>query len=290
MAIAFLAHGVLGTASALAAGRTGPRRVLSLALALGTIGAPFLIPAQHTLLRALLALGVVLVIVRAVDLARDPRPVSVPTRVGLMFAVLDLRAIRRAPVRLEPSRLLLALACASASIGAFAAALAPAVAPVLPLRWLLGAAGVCLSAEAANALALFSWHAAGYRIPKQHDAPVLSQSITELWSRRWNVNVRDWLHRNCHLPLARRGHALAGVIAAFVASALLHYWFIAVALGARWGLVMASFFLLQGAFVLAETRLRPRTWGRPMRRFWTVAVVLGSSPLFVEPFLRLLQP
>jgi hypothetical protein len=49
--------------------------------------------------------------------------------------------------------------------------------------------------------------------------------------RRWNLNVRDWLYQHCHRPLVAAGRPLAGVAFAFLASALLHCWFVAVALG-----------------------------------------------------------
>jgi hypothetical protein len=142
-------------------------------------------------------------------------------------------------------------------------------------------------AEGANQLTTFGWNAAGYRIPPQHRAPILSTSVGEFWSRRWNLNVRDWLYRHCHRPLARRGHPVLGVVAAFAVSALIHYWFIAVSLGIGWGLVMASFFVLQGLLVLVEARFSLAAWPGWLRRAWTVAAVGGPSPLFVEPCLQL---
>jgi hypothetical protein len=70
---------------------------------------------------------------------------------------------------------------------------------------------------------------------------------------------------------------------------LLHYWFVAVALGSRWGLLMASFFALQGVLMVVESRLRQRRWPPIARRIWTICAVGGTSPLFVEPFLRILE-
>jgi alginate O-acetyltransferase complex protein AlgI len=132
---------------------------------------------------------------------------------------------------------------------------------------------------------VFGWHCAGYEIPPQYRAPILATSVTDFWSRRWNLNVRDWFHRNLFLPLKTVRRPMLGVVAAFGASALLHFWFIAVALGLYWGLMMASFFLIQAVFMLAEGRLRVRA--SPARRIWTIAAVAGTSPLFVEPCLRL---
>lgn len=283
---AFALFSALGMLSGLAAGTNAFRRSLSLALALGCLAAPFVIPAEHTALRAVLALGGVAVLIRAVDLARDPATHAVPLRIGLMFSLLDLRAVAAQAPRAELRRFALALGCGATSIAAHWAALH---AEPRPLRWLFGAVAVYVTAEGANQLTLFGWHAAGFRIPTQHRAPILSTSASEFWSRRWNLNVRDWLYRHCHRPLARRGRPALGVIAAFAASTLIHYWFIAVALGSAWGLVMASYFVVQGVIVLAESRLALSSWPTGLRRAWTIAVVGGPSPLFVEPWLRLLE-
>jgi hypothetical protein len=280
-----LSYGVLGMASGALAGPSRVRRVASLLLALLGVVVPFTIAAEHTFWRALFALGSVLLLFRAVDLARDRTVIALEKRVGIMFSVVDLRAVVPQPSRLELRRLGLALGCGALGALGFFGALSVALAP---LRWLAGAVGVYAMAESANQLMLFGWQVAGYRIPSQHRAPVLATSVSDFWSRRWNLNVRDWLHRNCMRPLAERGYPVLGVLAAFGASALLHFWFIAVALGFGWGLVMASYFVLQGLLMLAESRIRLRSWPIALRRVWTIALVGGSSPLFVEPFLRVI--
>jgi hypothetical protein len=284
VALAFATHALLGAASGALAGRTTARRIASLMVAFATLAVPFLVPGPAWL-RALLALGSVVVLFRAIDLARDPDH-GWPLRIGLMFAILDLRQVRGAPVLVEPHRLLTGIGCGAGSVVCFWLALG---ADALLLRWLAGVAAVYLMAQGADALTQFGWNASGFRIPKQHDSPVLATSVSEFWSRRWNVNVRDWLARNCHRPLARRGHATVGVLFAFAASAMLHFWFIVVALGAFLAAIMASFFVLHALFVLVEGKVGVSRWPIGLRRAWTIALLVGSSPLFVEPFLRLLK-
>jgi hypothetical protein len=52
-------------------------------------------------------------------------------------------------------------------------------------------------------------------------------------------------------------------------------------------LAMVAFFLLQGGFVLLELRMGIARWRAIPAHAWTVLAVLGCSPLFVEPILRL---
>jgi hypothetical protein len=53
------------------------------------------------------------------------------------------------------------------------------------------------------------------------------------------------------------------------------------ALGA--GDLWALFFLLQGVFILLERRLRVARWRPALAHVWTVALLVLSSPLFIEP-------
>jgi hypothetical protein len=52
---------------------------------------------------------------------------------------------------------------------------------------------------------------------------------------------------------------------------------------------MASFFLLQVPLLLLEARFGQPRWPRPLRRAWTVACLVLTSPLFVAPTLMTLS-
>jgi hypothetical protein len=79
------------------------------------------------------------------------------------------------------------------------------------------------------------------------------------------------------------------VAAAFCASAASHAYFTLVAVGWAMALSMLVFFLIQGVFVLFEVRMGVAHWRPALARAWTVVAVLGCSPLFIEPILRILH-
>jgi hypothetical protein len=60
-----------------------------------------------------------------------------------------------------------------------------------------------------------------------------------------------------------------------------------VALGTSAAFSVVLSFVIQGVFVLAESRLNIHTWPVTMARTWTLVILLASSPLFIDPGLRL---
>ena len=118
---------------------------------------------------------------------------------------------------------------------------------------------------------------------------VRARTVAEFWGKRWNRAVGEWLGEFVFAPLARCGHPALGLMSAFVASALVHAWLAAVALGElRAALSIAAYFVVQGGAVLVERRLGVRAWPPAVARAWTALVVAGPSPLGVGPFLRTL--
>ncbi len=134
--------------------------------------------------------------------------------------------------------------------------------------------------------AQFCFLAAGWSLNSLHRTPIASRSVAEFWSRRWNRIVSAGLHEFVFLPLARRHFPRLGVFCAFFVSGLLHAWPILVAVGCYGAFTTFLFFTLQGVFVLAEHKLRVNAWPAPIARGWTVGVLLVSSPLFIDPGLR----
>lgn len=51
---------------------------------------------------------------------------------------------------------------------------------------------------------------------------------------------------------------------------------------------MLVFFLIQGVFVPCEFSVGVARWRPVLAHAWAVVAVLGSSPLFSEPFPRIL--
>ncbi len=128
---------------------------------------------------------------------------------------------------------------------------------------------------------------AGHSWPLMHRTPIAARSVGEFWGQRWNRMMSAWLRTFIFWPLARRGGAGLGVLGSFFVSGVLHGWPILVALGTSAAFSMVLFFVLQGVFVLAESRLSIHTWPVALARTWTLVTLLASSPLFIVPTLRL---
>lgn len=128
--------------------------------------------------------------------------------------------------------------------------------------------------------------AAGYSLPLLHRTPIAARSVGEFWGQRWNIIVSAWLRTYIFWPLARRRCAGVGVLGSFLVSVAFHGWPILAALGKSAAFTTAGFFVIQGVFVLAENRLRIHTWPVAMARAWTLVILLASSPLYIDPCLR----
>lgn len=281
----------LGTAIALVAGAGKARRALAVLLGASSLAVTSWLPSELVFARGAFALWNILLVLRAIDLATEQRSSPLSVRLALMFVVFDARKVQPCVARLDGRLLLHGLVFALLAALGLAGVLwgAPRVSgPAGSLfAWASGLLYVYTSIDAAARLTVAVHQARGVAVPPQHDNPILSRSVAEFWSRRWNLNVSAWLREHVFSPLAQRGHARWGLAAAFVVSALLHWWLIHVALGWAWSLPMASFFVLQAVFIRLERALRIRRLAPWLQHGWTVSVMLLTSPLFVAPFMEL---
>lgn len=126
----------------------------------------------------------------------------------------------------------------------------------------------------------------GYSAPAMHRTPLFARSLGEFWARRWNIAVSAWLHTHVFRPAGGRGYARAGILCAFAASGVFHAWPMFAALGVAASVSTMAFFLIQGVFVLIEGWLSIHTWPVALARAWTIGIILGFSPLFIDPGLR----
>lgn len=117
--------------------------------------------------------------------------------------------------------------------------------------------------------------------PLQRD-PIFSRSLAEFWGERWNLPVSQWLNDFCFRPVARRQHATLGVLAAFAASAALHFWLFFAAANLRCGLLAAAFFLVQFPGVALERRMRIKLWQSVAARAWTLGYLMLTAPLLTD--------
>jgi Membrane bound O-acyl transferase family len=283
----------------LLAGASGRVRWLGACLAGGALVAPFLIR-DGSVLRAAVALQLLWIWLKAIDLARDSRGRSAGFRVVQLLVLHDLRRDASAAAgqlqprpELRPRLLFGSLAwgaCAAPALwlALFGANELPAPADTL-CRYAGGLAFAYAGVEGALGTFEFVYRACGLRPPVLHQQPILSTSISEFWGKRWNRIVGSWLFSTFYRPFALRRQAWLGAFAAFVASALLHLYFTwaAIGLGGAW--LMATFFVAQFPLLWLEQRWYQAGWSSPLRRVWTLGWLALTSPLFVEPMLRILE-
>ena len=146
-------------------------------------------------------------------------------------------------------------------------------------------------AEMATASHDFFTSLMGISAPSLMRSPILSTSIGEFWTKRWNVASSELVFRLFFFrPIARYDTTLA-LFVAFFASAVGHALLALMAMG-RLNLAIACgvFFLVQPLLILAERRMKVRRWPTSAARAWTLTALAITSPLFVEPFIQLIVP
>jgi membrane bound O-acyltransferase family protein len=284
------------SALSLLAARSGWRRWLATGLSAAALVVPWWAP-NGSVLRATLALYLLWACAKVLDITRDTERRSASFRWIWMLVLHDLRrdgyARDGARPTFQPRLLLAAVATLAIAIGALHVAIFEASALAPPLHWALrlgaGLVACYFGVEGALRTFEFCYRCFGLAPPLLHEHPILSRSLAEFWGRRWNRVVGHWLFRTFYRPLALRGHPVSSVLASFGASALLHFYFTWAAIGLRWGLPMAGFFLLQVPLLLLESALGQARWPRPLRHLWTAGWLLVTSPLFIAPTLVTLE-
>jgi hypothetical protein len=278
------------------AARSGWRRWLATGLSVAALAVPWLAP-RGPVLRATLTLYLLWTCAKVIDITRDSQPRSALFRWIWMLVLHDLRrdGYARAGARpvLQPKLLLGAVLWIGIAVGALHLALFEAsglaLLPHALARLGAGLVACYFGVEGALRAFEFFYRCFGLAPPTLHDHPILSLSLAEFWGRRWNRVVGYWLFRTFYRPLALRGQRVLSAAATFGASALLHFYFTWLALGLRWSLPMAAFFLLQVPLTLLEPALGQARWPRPLRHLWTAGCLLVTSPLFVAPTLLTLE-
>jgi len=238
-------------------------------------------------LRLLLSTLPALYFLKLAALLTRPRPATPLSLAAFLFfwpgVVSDRFRIRRQPGPIDPVRYLTAWLRTTLGL-AFILILA-VFAPRLPDRF-LGLAGIAallltVHLGIGDLLPQFlRW--AGFGVPLLFDRPWASASLTDFWSRRWNLAFVEMDRRLFLRPLHRFFGSRGARFALFALSGLLHELALSFPAGAGWGLPLA-YFLLHGALVALEERFRIAN------RAWTWFWLLAPAPwLFHEPFRRAL--
>jgi hypothetical protein len=132
-----------------------------------------------------------------------------------------------------------------------------------------------------------AWRRRGVPCDALFRAPLRSQSLTEFWSRRWNLAFSEMTAIAVYRPIAASAGRGPAILAAFALSGLLHEMAISVPVRAGFGLPFL-YFLIHGGLVLVE-RASARA-GHPISgwigRAWTVFWLVVPLPiLFHRAFL-----
>ncbi len=134
------------------------------------------------------------------------------------------------------------------------------------------------------------WRWAGVDARPLFRAPLAARSLSDFWSRRWNLAFSEMTALGVYRPLSGRLGRKAALVAAFIASGLLHELAISVPVLAGFGLPLL-YFLLHGTLVLVERGLEKRGravtgWG-VLSHLWVLGWLAVPAPvLFHLPFLR----
>lgn len=268
------------------------RPQLAMLSAITAAGMPWLAPTDVPILRGGLAIWTTWSLGRVIDLVGEAHDRSWGARLWHVFGLVDTRQTTWVPPAVDTKALGKMITYAVLAIVGLmiAVAIAPHTNGIWYwlLRWLGGALFFYSLADAVEGAVRALYRAVGVVVPRQHMLPIASRSVQEFWGKRWNRAVGEWLRRHCFLPFARRRQVRTGLVAAFCVSAVFHAYFTWVAVGGSMALAMVVFFLTQGVCVLLELWLGVAHWHPIYAHTWTVIAVLGCSPLFIEPLLRIL--
>lgn len=125
------------------------------------------------------------------------------------------------------------------------------------------------------------WRTRGVATDALFRAPLASRSLSEFWSRRWNIGYSEMIAIVVHRPIRDRFGPNTALAASFLASGLLHELAITVPIGAAYGLP-TLYFALHGLGVALERRM-PAAPGRVWVFLW---LVLPLPLCFPPAFLR----
>ena len=131
-----------------------------------------------------------------------------------------------------------------------------------------------------------AWRAVGVDAKPLMNWPILSASVSEFWSKRWNLAFRDLTHRFLFRPFATRWGARVGLAAVFLFSGIVHDVVISLPAGAGYGLP-TLYFVIQGAALLVERSKAAKRLGLGggwRGRAFTAVVVIGPACALFHPW------
>ncbi len=290
IALTLAAVYALNAAAGVVVGRHPLRQALAWAFSVAGLVAVATAPIDLGLVRFFLATGAGTFTLHLLDLIRGPQ-LTRRHRVWHMTTPTDTRLITRVAPELSARSVVVVAAYGGASALAVTALIELPPATSLAsygARWLSGLVAFYCAFEVMDRLFIIGYRAAGYAVRPLQNQPALSRSVQEFWGVRWNAEINRLLRSHIFRPIARRRWPRLGLVAAFAGSTLLHVWIMMVSAGVEQAAVWAVFFMIQGGFIIGERALHIDRWRAPVAHAWTIVLMVGSSPLFVEPVIQVL--
>jgi len=134
------------------------------------------------------------------------------------------------------------------------------------------------------------WRSLGVDCRPLFRAPLQAQSLTEFWSRRWNLAFSEMLALAVYRPVVSAVGRRNAIFVSFLGSGVLHELAISVPVRAGYGLPLL-YFALHGLLTLIEQEMARR--GCPIERLgwvarlWTLGWLVVPLPLLFHPwFIR----
>ncbi len=265
--------------------RGGPRAWAALVLGLPSLVAAHWIPKDWPVFRTVAAIGLTAGYYRLIAITLRPRSPMLGRAFSVALPIVEPRRVSSTP---RTFRIDLVIAGAFETAAAVFLFQCAKTYPrdAIAMRALVAGVSTYFIADGTTRLVEATTRAIGVDIGPLHDAPILARTVGEFWSRRWNRSVSAWLAEFAFRPAAKKFGVAIGVLAAFGASAVLHFIPICVAYDPKWACAMAAFFVIHGVVVVIEAKLGAARWPRAIGHVWTLGVFAITAPLFIEPLLQ----
>ncbi len=261
-------------------------------------GMPFLASAPLPA-RLYCAFGALLIGARLSEILDCPN-LSFGQRIWHVHSIYDTRQIRRSDPQLSSHLFLGAVFYGGLAIAGIWLGLrwAPSLSDGWRTlgRWGGGLVFLYGTIDAADHFLQGIHRALGLIVPPAQNRPILSLTLSEFWSERWNRAVSSWLRDHVFRPTVRvrfrltpRQRLQLGLAATFIVSGLLHGYLAAVGLEPQLVVLAILFFPVQGLLIAVEQRLRISRCRPAIARTWTLGLMLLTAPLLLEPVMQLLS-
>src|SRR6185437_10460932 len=134
------------------------------------------------------------------------------------------------------------------------------------------------------------WRLSGVNTYFLFKAPAKSMSLTEFWSKRWNIAFSEMTSVAIFRPMKDKIGSAGALMVAFTFSGLLHELALSVPVNSGYGLPLL-YFILQGGLVFVEKILFKRNFmflqHKIIAKVWVFFWVVVPMPLLFHPqFIR----